>query len=92
MAEIDAMARRCEYTQYLEKYLTYPPKGKLPLPGRSVEFDPYCDVWTAIFEAAITVNPAFDIYRIFDTVRSFTCNHPVLTLYFGSSILSYGMF
>ncbi|CDO76357.1 hypothetical protein BN946_scf185011.g21 [Trametes cinnabarina] len=41
--------------------------GLLPLPGRSTEADPGCDVWDEIFDAALKVNPAFDIYRIFDT-------------------------
>ena len=80
MAEIDAMAERCGYSQYLEEHLTYPPKGKLPLPGSSVEFAIGCDVWSTIFEAAMLVNPAFDPYRIFDTVRYFPL---------GSSIVSF---
>jgi carboxypeptidase D len=50
----------------MEKYVTYPPRGLLPLPGTSTEADPDCDVWDEIFEAALIVNPAFNIYRIFD--------------------------
>lgn len=69
MAHLDAAAARCGYTGYFEKHVTYPPKGLLPLPGRSVEADPGCDLWDEIFDAAVTVNPAFNIYRIFDTVR-----------------------
>lgn len=51
--------------------MTYPetPKGLLPLPGKSTEADRGCDLWDEIFDAAVTVNPAFNIYRIFDTVR-----------------------
>ncbi|KZT13239.1 alpha/beta-hydrolase [Laetiporus sulphureus 93-53] len=67
MAELDATAAACNYTGYYEKYVTYPPAGQLPLPGSSVEFDPGCDVWDAIFYAALIVNPAFNVYRIFDT-------------------------
>ncbi|KAJ3551296.1 hypothetical protein NM688_g4786 [Phlebia brevispora] len=67
MAEVDATAARCGYTSYLQEYLTYPPKGKLPLPGHYIENDPGCDVWTMIFNASLLVNPAFDIYRVFDT-------------------------
>jgi carboxypeptidase D len=52
----------------MEKYVTYPPRGLLPLPGKSTEFDEGCDVWDEIFNAALIVNPAFNIYRIFDTV------------------------
>jgi hypothetical protein len=43
-----------------------PPHGLLPLPGKRIEADPGCDLWTGIFEAALIINPAFDIYRIFD--------------------------
>ena len=52
----------------MTKYVTYPPRGLLPLPGKSTEFDPGCDVWDEIFSAALLVNPAFNIYRIFDMV------------------------
>ncbi|KAI0637548.1 alpha/beta-hydrolase [Trametes polyzona] len=67
MAHLDAAAARCGYAGYFEKHVTYPPKGVLPLPGKSVEADPGCDLWDEIFDAAVTVNPAFNIYRIFDT-------------------------
>ena len=55
------------YAGYVEKHVTFPPKGLLPLPGKSVEADRGCDVWDLIFDAALLVNPAFNIYRIFDT-------------------------
>ncbi len=69
MAAIQKQAEDCHYTGYFDKYVTYPPKGLLPLPGQSVEADPGCDLWGEIFSAAVLVNPAFNIYRIFDTVR-----------------------
>ena len=53
----------------MEKYVTYPPRGRLPLPGSSTEADPGCDVWDEIFDAALIVNPAFNMYHIFDMVR-----------------------
>jgi carboxypeptidase D len=53
----------------MEKYVTYPPRGLLPLPGKSTGADPDCDVWVEIFEAALIVNPAFNMYHIFDMVR-----------------------
>ncbi|KAI0773570.1 alpha/beta-hydrolase [Fomes fomentarius] len=67
LAELDSTAARCNYANYFEKHVTYPPKGLLPLPGKSTEADRGCDVWDTIFDAAVTVNPAFNIYRIFDT-------------------------
>lgn len=52
----------------MEKYVTYPPLGLLPLPGTSTEGDGECDVWDEIFDAALLVNPAFNMYHIFDMV------------------------
>jgi|SRR5580693_9430879 hypothetical protein len=69
LAQIEKMADECNYTSYLEKFLTYPPPpAPFPLPGTSVEFDPGCDVFSLIVEAALLLNPAFDVYRIFDMV------------------------
>ncbi|KAI9059042.1 alpha/beta-hydrolase [Trametes sanguinea] len=67
MAHLDSMAESCGYAGYFEKHVTYPPKGLLPLPGKSTEAEPGCDLWDEIFDAALVVNPAFDVYRIFDT-------------------------
>ncbi|KAF8164723.1 alpha/beta-hydrolase [Crassisporium funariophilum] len=67
MAQLDQVAAKCNYTGYMEKFVTYPPKGLLPLPGRSTFAERGCDVWDMIFDAALVVNPAFNIYRIFDT-------------------------
>jgi carboxypeptidase D len=53
----------------MEKYVTYPPRGLLPLPGSSTEADPYCDVWDEIYAAAVLINPVFNVYHIFDMVR-----------------------
>ncbi|KAI0269342.1 Alpha/Beta hydrolase protein [Gloeopeniophorella convolvens] len=67
LAHLDSVAAACNYSDYMEKFVTYPPQGLLPLPGKSTENDPGCDVWDEIFSAALLVNPAFNIYRIFDT-------------------------
>ena len=67
MAELDKKAASCNYAGYMDKYVTYPPNGLLPLPGKSTEADAGCDLWDEIFSAALIVNPAFNIYRIFDT-------------------------
>ena len=67
MNQIDAIAAKCNYAGYTNKYVTFPPKGRLPLPGKSTSADPGCDVWDLIFNAVLLVNPAFNMYRIFDT-------------------------
>ncbi|KZV67084.1 alpha/beta-hydrolase [Peniophora sp. CONT] len=63
MAKLQTMSDSCGYTGYLQEHVTYPPKGVLPLPkgGRN------CDIWDTVFEEAQRINPAFNIYRIFDT-------------------------
>jgi hypothetical protein len=68
LKHLDKRNKACKYAGYLDKHLKYPPTGLLPLPGSSTEFDPGCDLWTEIYEAALFVNPAFNIYRIFDMV------------------------
>jgi carboxypeptidase D len=70
MKELDKTAKRCGYSDYISKYLKYPPRGPLPLPGHSVTYDEGCDVWDMIFNAALLVNPAFNVYRIFDVVSA----------------------
>ncbi|KAI0317696.1 alpha/beta-hydrolase [Amylostereum chailletii] len=64
MAQLDATAEKCGYTGWIDKYVTYPPTGPLPTPP---DFTDECDVWSQIFEAALLINPAFNIYKIFDT-------------------------
>jgi len=68
LAHLDSVAAKCDYADYMEKYVTYPPRGLLPLPGTSTEADPGpgCDVWDEIYEAALLVNPVFNAYHIFD--------------------------
>ncbi|KAI5121519.1 hypothetical protein M0805_002580 [Coniferiporia weirii] len=67
LTHLDTQAAACNYTDYFDKFVTYPPRGLLPLPGDSVEAAHGCDLWDEIFDAALVINPAFDIYRIFDT-------------------------
>ncbi|KAH9978148.1 alpha/beta-hydrolase [Lactifluus volemus] len=66
LAHLDSVAAACNYTGYMDKYVVYPPHGSLPLPGNSTEFNQGCDVWTEIALAALIINPAFNIYHIFD--------------------------
>ncbi|KAK7023508.1 hypothetical protein VNI00_016726 [Paramarasmius palmivorus] len=63
LAELDAINDACGFTEYLEKFTAAPPAGPLPMPNVSRA----CDTWDLIFDAALSVNPAFNIYRIFDT-------------------------
>jgi carboxypeptidase D len=70
LAHLDSVAARCNYSDYVEKHVSYPPKGLLPLPGASPNVEQDCDVWDEIVDAAMLVNPAFDYYHILDTVSA----------------------
>lgn len=67
LAHLDAQNEACGYANYSDIHVTFPPKGLLPLPGNSRNGPRGCDLWDEIFDAAFLVNPAFNIYRIFDT-------------------------
>ncbi|EKM58970.1 uncharacterized protein PHACADRAFT_249107 [Phanerochaete carnosa HHB-10118-sp] len=67
MAQIQSLADSCGYTNYSDTFVTFPPKGPLPIPGNNTEGARGCRLWEQIFDAALLVNPAFNIYRIFDT-------------------------
>jgi len=70
VSQLEATADSCGYTNYTETYLTYPPNGTLPLPGtgaNSTFAAAGCDIWDTAFQGAVEVNPAFSVYRIFDS-------------------------
>ena len=65
-----AKANNCGYTQFMDEYLVFPPKGQQPgpmsLPGvntTSGETLDSCDVFDDIFSAVSLINPCFDIYQ-----------------------------
>jgi carboxypeptidase D len=59
-------AKTCGYTDYLNKYLVFPPAGVQPIvPPETAPGD--CDVFTDLFNAATLINPCFDIYQIATT-------------------------
>jgi hypothetical protein len=68
LAYLDKKNQECGFAGYLDKYVKYPPTGPLPLPGGSPETPVECDLWADIFNAALIINPAFNVYRIFDVV------------------------
>lgn len=86
LAEIDAIAEQCNYTGYYNTYATYPP-APAPFPYYDSWDTDACDVWDAIFDAALVVNPGFDVYHIFSTVSLPRCS---LRLHFEISRLCSG--
>ncbi|CAF0882636.1 unnamed protein product [Adineta ricciae] len=65
LSYLDGQNKKCGYENYTQTYATYPPHGPLPIPSSSHTNE--CDIWATIFEAALRINPAFNIYRITDT-------------------------
>lgn len=66
--DVRANASRCGYTDFLEKYLTFPPPpGSFPYVNGSVEG---CDLFTSVLEAVLEINPCFDLYHITGTFLS----------------------
>ncbi|KAJ7729524.1 alpha/beta-hydrolase [Mycena maculata] len=69
-AELQNISDTCGYTDYLDDFLTYPPKGQLPLPvGTNGTFSvtPACRIHSPIQRAIGVLNPVFDVYRVSDT-------------------------
>lgn len=64
---MNALADACNYTSYLEKYLTFPPPGPLPIITESQSSDLDCGMFDYVYAAALEVNPCFNIYHITDT-------------------------
>lgn len=93
LAHLNDQAVTCGYANYMEEFVTFPPKGLLPLPGGTTHTARGCDLWDEIFDAALVINPAFDIYRIFDTVCGQSQQSHAIVIYMDSnSSRSYGTF
>lgn len=55
----------------MEKYVTYPPKGKLPLPSKALnngtqDIRNECQAWHDVRLEAYGPNPTFNVYRVLD--------------------------
>ena len=73
MASLQKQSDACLFTDYYEKYVTYPPKGPLPLLTNAFKGTPNfegitekCATWDDIYEAALETNPNFNMYRVLD--------------------------
>lgn len=64
---IHRRADECGYTEYIDKYLTFPPPaGPFPEPANNSRTEG-CALWEDIFEAVLLTNPCFDEYQIATT-------------------------
>ncbi|THH16251.1 hypothetical protein EW146_g4361 [Bondarzewia mesenterica] len=69
LAQLQNISDTCGYTDYLDKFVTYPPAGQLPLPvgtNGTTSAISSCRVHSMVQSAATTLNPAFDVYRVTD--------------------------
>jgi carboxypeptidase D len=65
MTDVISRADSCGYTDFFNKYTTsFPPPG--PIPAAPSSRGSSCDLYDAIFEAALFVNPCFNIYHLTD--------------------------
>ncbi|KAF7321520.1 Carboxypeptidase [Mycena kentingensis (nom. inval.)] len=70
MAQLQATSDTCGYTDYVDKFLTYPPAGPLPFPAGTngtTTATTACRIHTPIQRAVGLINPVFNVYRVTDT-------------------------
>jgi len=67
---LQSAADKCGYTDYMKKFLVFPPAGRQPalLPGQTPDgkYTNGCSVFTDVFLAASESNPCFSVYEVAD--------------------------
>ncbi|TFK75469.1 alpha/beta-hydrolase [Pluteus cervinus] len=69
-AHLQDISDACGYTDYLDRYVTYPPAGQLPFPvgtNGTQSATSSCRVHSPIQRAVGLLNPVFNTYRVSDT-------------------------
>ncbi|KAK4454445.1 serine carboxypeptidase [Podospora aff. communis PSN243] len=65
---IQTAADQCGYTDYLRRFMTFPPSGLQPslLPGQHANNTPRaeCNLFFNVYLAALELNPCFNIYEL----------------------------
>lgn len=61
---LEKLHHSCGYAEYVEKYLTFPPPGVQPPKLFNYSSDAACDIFDMIDNAALEMNPCFDIYDV----------------------------
>ena len=57
----------CGYSEFRNIAFTFPPNGSLPTPPNTDCSVPGCSLWYDIYEAAMLVNPCWDVYQVATT-------------------------
>ncbi|KAK0720808.1 Alpha/Beta hydrolase protein [Lasiosphaeris hirsuta] len=71
-SQLHALDKKCGFSDYVNQYLVFPPKGNLPsrLPGTdaSGRMLQECDqIFFTVYQAAAEINPCFDYYQVATT-------------------------
>ncbi|KAK3679045.1 hypothetical protein LTR78_001498 [Recurvomyces mirabilis] len=95
MDDIHTRADACGYTSFIETAMQFPPNGTLPTPPNVNHDMPGCSIYNDIQNAALLVNPCWDVYQVATTcpllwdVLGFPGSIPYLpdgaTIYFNRS-------
>ncbi len=64
VATLESLDKSCGYAALRDTYFTFPPPGNQPAKFFNYTSEADCDVFSMIDNAALTVNPCFDIYEI----------------------------
>jgi carboxypeptidase D len=63
--QLDKSHKSCGYSDYIEKYLTFPASGlQPPKPYSETVNNTQCDLFDLVFNEAQSPNPCFDVYEI----------------------------
>lgn len=65
MAALKAKHESCGYADWIDTYLQFPPPGNQPQVP-TYNYSAKCDIFDEYIEAAINVNPCYNIYHITD--------------------------
>ncbi|KAF2211719.1 hypothetical protein CERZMDRAFT_42821 [Cercospora zeae-maydis SCOH1-5] len=57
----------CGFQKFIDEAYVFPPKGPLPTPPDADDSDSNCDLYDAVMDAALLVNPCWDIYQVATT-------------------------
>ncbi|KAK3115666.1 hypothetical protein LTR53_004767 [Teratosphaeriaceae sp. CCFEE 6253] len=67
MADLHKRADACGYTEFIDIAMTFPPTGPLPTPPNVNGDMKGCSLWNDVINAALLVNPCWDVYQIATT-------------------------
>ncbi|CAL1711151.1 unnamed protein product [Somion occarium] len=73
--QLQSISDSCGFTDYLDKFVSYPPTSQLPIPAggtidpvtRAVGVRSDCRLHSPIQRAVAVLNPVFNVYRVSDT-------------------------